>query len=60
MKIQSAPQLEVDEELKNICRQILNENKSHKEWDEIESDDMFQSPKYCGGYDAAEQEFTFS
>jgi len=61
MKIKSShPQLEVDQEFIEICQQILGENKSFEEWDELESDDMFQSQKYCGGYDATEQAFTFS
>ena len=61
MKIESSHrQLEVDQEFMEICQHILGENKSFEEWDEIESDDMFQSQKYCGGYDATEQVFTFS
>jgi hypothetical protein len=30
------------------------------EWSEIESDDQFQTENFCGGFDATEQEFTFS
>lgn len=57
---QSFPQLHVDEEFKEICWQIHQEQKTYEQWCEIESDDMFQSPHYCGGFDSTEQEFCFS
>ena len=44
----------------SICREILEEDKSEKEWAEIESDDMFQEENYEGGFDATEMEFCFS
>jgi hypothetical protein len=44
----------------SICREILREDKSEKEWAEIESDDMFQEENYEGGFDATEMEFCFS
>jgi hypothetical protein len=43
-----------------ICKQIISENKSLEEWAEIESDDMFQSDIYEGGFDATGMEFCFS
>ncbi|MBN1906327.1 MAG: hypothetical protein JW927_14645 [Deltaproteobacteria bacterium] len=60
MKIIEQKQLKVDDELLSICNKIHAEGKSDEEWAEIESCDMFQSPKYCGGYDATEQGFWFS
>ena len=42
-----------------IVTQIVNEKKSLDEWAEIESDDMFQTEEYVGGYDATEKEFCF-
>ena len=50
----------INQEFKEICIQILAENKSEKEWYEIESSDMFQTANYCGGFDGTEMEFTFS
>lgn len=53
-------QLEPDAEFTSICRQIAAENKTADEWAEIEADDMFQTDRYEGGYDADEQAFCFS
>jgi hypothetical protein len=50
----------VSDEFKTICENIIKENKSCKEWAMIESDDMFQTKSYCGGYDADEDAFCFS
>jgi len=52
--------LKINQEFKNICKEIINENKSLKEWEEIESDDLFQSQSFCGGFDGTENEFCFS
>lgn len=52
--------INIDKEFKNICEEIIKENKTEAEWGEIESCDMFQSEHYCGGYEALEQEFCFS
>lgn len=52
--------LVVDEELKQICKEIVSENLNLNQWREIESDDMFQSTNYCGGFDATEDAFCFS
>jgi len=60
MKIVSHKQLRVDEDLKQICRLIIAENKTDDQWSKIESDDMFQTGPYCGGYSGIEQEFWFS
>jgi len=61
MKIHTnRPQLKVNDEFKEICKKILDENKSFSEWEKIESDDMFQSIHFCGGFDGIEQEFSFS
>ena len=50
----------VDNEFRNICSEIVVENKTEDQWAAIESDDMFQTSKYCGGYDATEMAFCFS
>jgi hypothetical protein len=54
------PQLVVDEEFRRVCESILAQGKSAAEWDRIESDDLFQTEHYSGGYDATEQESCFS
>ncbi|KAA5540606.1 hypothetical protein [Adhaeribacter rhizoryzae] len=53
-------ELEVDQEFAAICKQIKEENKSEAEWRLIESDSMFQTENYEGGFDATEMEFCFS
>ena len=53
-------QVQVTNEFAEICRQILAENKSEEEWALIESDDMFQTKNYVGGFDATEMAFCFS
>lgn len=50
----------VTDEFKQICSRIVNEAKSEVEWAAIESDDMFQTANYIGGFDATEMEFCFS
>jgi hypothetical protein len=52
--------ISITDELKTICEDIVNEGKSNKDWAEIESDDMFQTESFCGGYDADEEAFCFS
>jgi len=47
-------------EFKIITDKIITENKSLPEWEEIESDDMFQTDIYVGGFDGTEMEFCFS
>lgn len=50
----------VDQELKDICGKILAEQKDEDAWAAIESDDMFQTKNFRGGFDAAEMAFCFS
>jgi hypothetical protein len=50
----------VDDTLRQICREIIEEQRSQAGWAEVESDDMFQSGNYVGGFDADEQAFCFS
>jgi hypothetical protein len=52
--------IEVTDELISICFDIVSKKLTLLEWSEIESDDMFQSKSYCGGFDADEKEFCFS
>ncbi|WP_430901878.1 MULTISPECIES: hypothetical protein [unclassified Paraflavitalea] len=47
-------------EFYEISKQIVLENKSLLEWAEIESDDMFQTNLYEGGFDSTGMEFVFS
>jgi hypothetical protein len=53
-------QLPVESEFLSLCEQILAEGRTLAEWAEIESGDMFQSPRYCGGFETDEGAFTFS
>ena len=53
-------QIVPDDEFLAICREIVSEDHSDEEWAEFESDDMFQTDSYCGGYDTTEEAFTFS
>ena len=53
-------QLAIDSEFRSICRAIVAENQTEEEWAEAESDDMFQSESYEGGFDADEEAFCFS
>ena len=50
----------VSADLLTIFRKIVEENKSNDEWAEVESDDMFQTVHYSGGFDATEMAFCFS
>lgn len=50
----------VENELIEICKEIIRQNKTEEEWKLIESSDMFQTENYCGGYDATEEAFCFS
>lgn len=52
--------LKVNNELKDILKEIKDLNKNLFEWRAIESSDMFQTQNFCGGFDATEDEFTFS
>lgn len=52
--------IKVDNEFLEICKMIISENKSIEEWQEVESDDYFQSDQYVGGFDATENAFCFS
>ncbi len=53
-------QIPSNNELRSICQSVVAEGRSLEEWSEVESDDMFQSESFCGGYDADEQAFLFS
>jgi hypothetical protein len=53
-------QIPSNNELRSICQSISAEGLSLDQWAEIESDDMFQSASFCGGFDADEQAFLFS
>lgn len=48
------------EEFRSLCQSIRNENLRIEQWRLIESDDQFRTQNYCGGFDATEDEFTFS
>ena len=50
----------IPEDLVLICHDILHENKTEAEWGKVESDDVFQTERFVGGFDAVEQEFCFS
>jgi hypothetical protein len=50
----------IQDELIQLCQNILSERKTIEQWREIESSDMFQSKNYNGGFDSIEDEFCFS
>lgn len=50
----------VTDEFRDICSEIVSQAKTDEEWAAIESDDMFQSQNYVGGFDATEMAFCFS
>lgn len=50
----------IQEEFLGICNEILDRKISLEDWKSIESDDLFQSTNFKGGFDATEMEFTFS
>ena len=50
----------VDDELRDICRELLAEGWSEAEWAEREADDWIETERYVGGFDADEGAFTFS
>ncbi len=52
--------IKIDEELLAIVREIDSEMKTKDEWEEIESDDMFQSKNYVGGFEGPKGAFCFS
>ena len=49
-----------DGEFRKLCAEIVAQALSETEWAERESDDMFQTDHYSGGYDATESAFCFS
>ena len=52
--------IKIDDNFLLIAKAILSFNKNNDEWSAIESDDMFQTERYEGGYDATEEAFCFS
>ena len=44
-------QIPIDQEFLTICEEILKEDLTVEQWREIESDDMFQTPHYQGGFE---------
>jgi hypothetical protein len=52
--------IQVTDEFRSICSEIVSQGKSDAEWAAIESDDMFQSQNFTGGFDATEMAFCFS
>lgn len=53
-------QIPLNKELRSICQSIVAQGLSLIQWAEIESDDMFQTASFRGGFDADEQAFPFS
>jgi hypothetical protein len=51
---------DADEEFREICRTIVEVGRSEAQWALVESDDMFQSRQYRGGFDATEGSFCSS
>ena len=49
----------LEPEFYQISKKIVSENKTVVEWAKIESDDMFQSDIYEGGFDSTGMYFSF-
>ena len=47
----------VTNEFRELCSTIVAEARSDNEWAQIESDDMFQTAHFVGGFDATERAF---
>ena len=56
----NAMDIPVPPEFIDLCKDILSQNLEPADWAGVESDDMFQTPAFCGGYDADEAAFCFS
>ncbi len=52
--------LKVNNEFIEILKKINSEAKTIEQWRKVESSDMYQTANFCGGFDATEDEFTFS
>ena len=52
--------LKIHSEFLLICKQIQGENLDLGNWSLIESSDQFQTSDFCRGFDATENEFSFS
>ena len=50
----------IDQNLKKICQEIIDEKKTIQDWIDIESDDYFNDGSYSGGFDSIEEAFCFS
>ena len=50
----------IGNELISIFKEIINQKLNIEEWSLIESSEQFQTPNYSGGFEATENEFTFS
>ncbi|WP_444958396.1 hypothetical protein [Microbulbifer sp. ZKSA002] len=53
-------EVSISQEFVKICKQIKAKSHSISRWSKIESDDMFHSDSFRGGFDADEQQFCFS
>ncbi len=53
-------EVQVNDELKSICKDIVDENKSAEQWKQSGSGELYQTDNYCGGYEASTGVFSFS
>jgi hypothetical protein len=53
-------QLPVPAEFRDVCVSIAADKRTIDAWRAIESDDMFQSKHFCGGFDTTDDAFCFS
>jgi len=58
--LEDSIRIKVGQELIEILSSLNAESRTNDEWAELESDDLFQSEHYVGGYDADEEAFCFS
>lgn len=52
--------IDIPDEFKTLCCRIADERKSIDQWAAVESDDMFQTNSFVGGFEATESAFCFS
>jgi hypothetical protein len=50
----------IDENLRQLCRKIVADYDTNGEASLIDSDDLYQAPNFCGGWQSEDRRFWFS
>jgi hypothetical protein len=61
--LENPRQIPVDDELRGIAKEIVDQCWTIQDWAAHESGDWFQTPNYCGGFEADDEntgEFAFA